>query len=81
MSWLILAGVGIGLVSLYAAMLNQQFLRCPYCRKIGAWRFDNVGEPLDEFDAEKTPKTSDVSDYRKFKKPFDLTPDIFSDLS
>jgi hypothetical protein len=27
---------------LYTAWLNQLFLRCPHCRKIGSWRFDRV---------------------------------------
>jgi hypothetical protein len=29
-------------VLLYTAWLNRLFLRCPHCRKIGAWRFDVV---------------------------------------
>jgi hypothetical protein len=29
---------------LYTAWLNDFFLRCPHCRKIGSWRFD-AAEP------------------------------------
>ena len=34
-------------LGLYSAWLNGLFLRCPYCRKIGSWRFD-AAEPVVE---------------------------------
>lgn len=44
-----IAGIG-GAIVLYMALLNRAVPRCPYCRKIGAWRFDILGAPVDEFD-------------------------------
>jgi predicted RNA-binding Zn-ribbon protein involved in translation (DUF1610 family) len=34
----------------YTLVVNRAFLRCPYCGKIGAWRFEDVGEPVAEYD-------------------------------
>jgi len=32
--------VVIAAFAVYTAWLNDLFKRCPYCRKIGSWRFD-----------------------------------------
>lgn len=36
--------------ALYVAWLNGVFRRCPYCRKIGSWRFDPVSPAVIEKD-------------------------------
>lgn len=49
MIWLKLAmsiTVAVTAIALYTAWLNGAFLRCPHCRKIGAWRYDDVEPPL-----------------------------------
>lgn len=50
MSWILAIAVIGAAIVLYTALLNRAFLRCPYCRKIGAWRFDRLGAPVDECD-------------------------------
>ena len=37
-------------VFLYTAWLNRLFLRCPYCRKMGTWRFDPAAAEVVEKD-------------------------------
>ena len=37
---------------IYTMIVNRVFLRCPHCRKIGSWRFDSIGESIDEHDAD-----------------------------
>jgi len=34
----------------YAAWLNGAFPRCPYCGKIGSWRYDDAGALVKEKD-------------------------------
>jgi hypothetical protein len=36
---------GVALFVLFTAWMNGAFLRCPHCRKIGAWRFDAAEPP------------------------------------
>jgi len=36
----------ISAVVLYTAWLNGAFLRCPHCRKIGSWRYDDAEPPI-----------------------------------
>jgi hypothetical protein len=44
----ILTGIGaLAVTALYTAWSNGVFLRCPYCGKIGSWRYDDTG-PVDE---------------------------------
>lgn len=50
MTWLVAGLVGIIAVALYTAAINREFLRCPHCRKIGSWRFDNLGPASKEYD-------------------------------
>jgi hypothetical protein len=35
---------------LYTAWMNGLFLRCPYCGKIGFWRYDAAEPPVEEKD-------------------------------
>jgi hypothetical protein len=37
-------------MALFTAWLNRFFLRCPYCRKIGSWRYDPAEPSVDEKD-------------------------------
>lgn len=50
MIWFIAGLVGVVAIGLYTAAVNREFLRCPHCRKIGSWRFDNIGPASKEFD-------------------------------
>ncbi|MBT8137450.1 MAG: hypothetical protein KJO54_10595 [Gammaproteobacteria bacterium] len=52
MIWLVAGLIGVIVVALYTAAVNREFLRCPHCRKIGSWRFDNSGPAAAEFDAD-----------------------------
>jgi hypothetical protein len=50
MSWIIaILAIVIG-YAIYTMVINREFLRCPHCGKIGSWRFDSIGEPVDEYD-------------------------------
>ncbi len=40
------AGIVIGALIVWTAVINGAFARCPYCGKIGAWRFDDLEEPV-----------------------------------
>ncbi len=53
MLWI--AGIAMFVVVLvvYVMAINRSFLRCPHCRKIGSWRFDSLGESIDEYDDDK----------------------------
>ena len=35
---------------LYVAFLNGMLRRCPHCGKIGSWRYDKIGSPVEEKD-------------------------------
>ena len=50
MVWILAAFVFVGIIGLDIAILNGVFLRCPYCRKTGTWRFDTAGNPDLEHD-------------------------------
>ena len=52
MIWVLSIAAFVGTLGIYSAFLNRAFLRCPYCTKIGAWRFDNLGAPIDELDGD-----------------------------
>ncbi len=45
-------------VALYTAWLNRLFLRCPHCRKIGSWRFDNLEPAVVSTDKDGVAKAS-----------------------
>jgi hypothetical protein len=48
--WIVaIIAIVIGYV-IYTMVINREFLRCPRCGKIGSWRFDSIGEPVDEYD-------------------------------
>jgi hypothetical protein len=49
-SWILAIAVIEAAIVLFTALLKRAFLRCPYRRKIGAWRFDSHGAPVDECD-------------------------------
>jgi len=34
----------------YTMIVNRAFLRCPHCRKIGSWRFDDIDSSDEEHD-------------------------------
>ena len=34
----------------YIALINGVFKRCPYCGKIGSWRYDKVAPPVEDKD-------------------------------
>ena len=53
-------GLAIAVYVLYTMMVNRSFLRCPHCGKIGAWRFDDLGEPRDECDEDGSIIRSEV---------------------
>ena len=40
------------MVVLFNLFSNGVFLRCPYCGKIGSWRFKEIGEAESEYDDE-----------------------------
>jgi hypothetical protein len=47
----VLTGIGALVVTaLYTAWSNGVFLRCPYCGKIGSWRYDDAGPLVEEKD-------------------------------
>ena len=50
MRWILAVIIFIGIVGIYNAVLNGAFLRCPYCQRPGAWRFDNDGTPTLDLD-------------------------------
>lgn len=50
MIWLAAGLVGVVAIALYTAAINREFLRCPHCRKIGSWRFDDLGAVTGESD-------------------------------
>ena len=37
-------------MALYTAWMNQLFLRCPHCGKIGSWRYDAAESAAEERD-------------------------------
>ena len=43
---------------LYTAWLNGVFRRCPYCRKIGSWRYDAVEPSVEEKDEDDVVRKS-----------------------
>ena len=50
MSWILVVIALVAAYVIYTMIINREFLRCPHCRKIGAWRFDSIGESVDEKD-------------------------------
>jgi DNA-directed RNA polymerase subunit RPC12/RpoP len=50
MFWLLATLAFIAAYAIYTMVINRDFLRCPHCGKIGAWRFDSIGESDDEHD-------------------------------
>ena len=51
MIWVAILSIIIVFVT-YMAILNGAFLRCPYCKKIGSWRFDSIDKPVEEHDSD-----------------------------
>jgi hypothetical protein len=45
-------------MALFTTWLNGLFLRCPYCRKIGSWRFDPVEPATKEKDEDGVVQSS-----------------------
>jgi hypothetical protein len=52
MIWIALLSIAAIVCVAYTLAVNGAFMRCPHCRKIGAWRFDNVAESMDEIDGD-----------------------------
>lgn len=50
MLWILAAIIFVVVIGIYTAYLNNAFLRCPVCRKLGAWRFDDLGPSIEELD-------------------------------
>lgn len=50
MMWLVTIVIIAGVIVAYIMLINGAFLRCPYCGKMGSWRFDDLGRPVDELD-------------------------------
>ena len=63
---------------LYTAALNGFFLACPYCGKIGSWRFESVAEPQYEHDEEDNLVSS--SHLRRCRKCRGHVQDVWSDF-
>jgi pyruvate-formate lyase-activating enzyme len=60
---------GVFAYLLLTAWLNGVFLRCPYCHKIGSWRFDAEGPAVEEKDEDGcTESRRQVRVCRKCKK-------------
>jgi hypothetical protein len=51
---------------LYTAWMNGLFLRCPYCGKIGSWRYDTAEPPVEEKDKDGVVQRS--TQIRVFRK-------------
>ena len=45
-------------MTLYTAWMNGVFLRCPYCRKIGSWRYDPTEPAVEEKDEDGVVQSS-----------------------
>ena len=58
MTWVMAVAILVGAVTLYTTILNGAFLRCPYCRKMGSWRFDPVEDAIEELDEDGNPVRS-----------------------
>ena len=50
MSWIAVILVIVIGYAIYTMIINQQFLRCPHCGKLGSWRFDPINDSVDEYD-------------------------------
>jgi hypothetical protein len=50
MSWIFTIAAAIVIFVVYTMIINREFIRCPHCRKIGSWRFDSIGDSIDEHD-------------------------------
>lgn len=51
--WLLAIVLVVIAYVLYTMILNREFLRCPHCGKVGSWRFNNVEEPVEEYDEDE----------------------------
>ena len=49
-SWFAAILLAVLAIVAYTMLINRAFLRCPHCEKIGSWRFDDLDEPIEEFD-------------------------------
>ena len=49
MPWILATGILILAFVAYTLIINREFLRCPYCGKVGSWRFDDVAPSDDEY--------------------------------
>ncbi len=45
-------------MTIFTAWLNGVFLRCPYCRKIGSWRYDPAEPAIEEKDEDGVVESS-----------------------
>jgi pyruvate-formate lyase-activating enzyme len=62
---------------IYTAFTNGIFLRCPYCHKIGAWRFDTIESPIETIDEDGN--TQSTQETRICRKCTGKVLDIWSD--
>lgn len=50
MGWILAIVAFVIAYIVYTMIINREFLRCPNCRKIGSWRFDSVGDSVDDLE-------------------------------
>jgi len=50
MSWIAVFLAFVVCYAIYTMIINREFLRCPHCGKIGSWRFESIGDSIDEYD-------------------------------
>ena len=53
MKFILILFFSLVIYGIYVLFINGFFKMCPHCRKIGIWRFDNLDDPVHEYDDNK----------------------------